>query len=110
MLPVRHCVRYLGKHLTPPVRHAVRWSTPAHYSPHLTRYERAMKGSTVAFIMHLFAHSRCLPLSSTVRSEEHTSDLQSLMRTSSAVFCLTTNITHDTSSYITHPPHDSYTQ
>src|SRR3546814_13870355 len=66
MLPVRHCVRYLGKHLTPPVRHAVRWSTPAHYSPHLTRYERAMKGSTVAFIMHLFAHSRCLPLSSTV--------------------------------------------
>src|SRR3546814_11867956 len=63
MLPVRHCVRYLGKHLTPPVRHAVRWSTPAHYSPHLTRYERAMTGSTVAFIMHLFAHSRSLPRS-----------------------------------------------
>src|SRR3546814_15674591 len=66
LFPYTTLFRALGKHLTPPVRHAVGWSTPAHYSPHLTRYERSMKGSTVAFIMHLFAHSRGLPLSSTV--------------------------------------------
>src|SRR3546814_6056061 len=34
------------------------------------------------------------PLASTARSEEHPSELQSLMRTSYAVFCLTTNNQH----------------
>src|SRR3546814_10725873 len=34
------------------------------------------------------AVSRCFPLASSSRSEEHTSELQSLMRISYAVFCL----------------------
>src|SRR3546814_5221772 len=34
------------------------------------------------------------------RSEEHTSELQSLMRISYAVFCLTKKITHQTEYYI----------
>src|SRR3546814_3974891 len=40
-----------------------------------------------------------------IRSEEHTSELQSLMRLSYAVFCLTKKInTHTTIPYITIPP------
>src|SRR3546814_9735058 len=34
------------------------------------------------------------------RSEEHTSELQSLMRSSYAVFCLKKNIQYDTASFI----------
>src|SRR3546814_7899821 len=37
----------------------------------------------------LFAHGRRDSVSLVARSEEHTSELQSLMRTSYAVFCLT---------------------
>src|SRR3546814_9089843 len=41
------------------------------------------------------AHSRTRPSGSVMRSEEHTSELQSLMRNSYAVFCLKTkNNTH----------------
>src|SRR3546814_3964239 len=39
-----------------------------------------------------------------MRSEEHTYELQSLMRTSYAVFCFTKKISHALSSY-THPQH-----
>src|SRR3546814_4138021 len=44
----------------------------------------------------------CLPIGVVVRSEEHTSELQSLMRISYAVFCLkkkqNTNIQHNSTS------------
>src|SRR3546814_5795815 len=44
------------------------------------------------------------------RSEEHTSELQSLMRTSYAVFCLKKkNITSDTPSHLTLLFHNHYT-
>src|SRR3546814_2190048 len=39
-----------------------------------------------------------------VRSEEHTSELQSLMRISYAVFCLKKKKTHNGSHSITHEP------
>src|SRR3546814_1563938 len=41
-------------------------------------------------ITHLQAHIKTLRLGAGARSEEHTSELQSLMRTSYAVFCLKT--------------------
>src|SRR3546814_3853257 len=52
-------------------------------------------------------------LGATVRSEEHTSELQSLMRISYAVFCLkkkkiliqTCTLPHYTSQHIHHTPH-----
>src|SRR3546814_1291910 len=50
-------------------------------------------------------HQQPLPQS---RSEEHTSELQSLMRTSYAVFCLkkkTTHTSHAPHPPTTHPPH-----
>src|SRR3546814_4693676 len=39
-------------------------------------------------IFHSFRRSRCLRPAALTRSEEHTSELQSLMRISYAVFCL----------------------
>src|SRR3546814_1243574 len=45
-----------------------------------------------------------------VRSEEHTSELQSLMRSSYAVFCLKKkNISHDNISFINHNTDKIYT-
>src|SRR3546814_7945064 len=41
------------------------------------------------------------------RSEEHTSELQSLMRISYAVFCLKTQTTHPTKPTISRSPHKS---
>src|SRR3546814_4320027 len=41
------------------------------------------------------------------RSEEHTSELQSLMRNSYAVFCLTKNMTHRATHYIFLPMHST---
>src|SRR3546814_4606372 len=48
-------------------------------------------------------HGRTAPIASETRSEEHTSELQSLMRISYAVFCLKkkTNNTLHTNIYIT---------
>src|SRR3546814_1944570 len=40
-----------------------------------------------------------------LRSEEHTSELQSLMRISYAVFCLKKKITHNTRSSLMHKQH-----
>src|SRR3546814_4668739 len=48
---------------------------------HLIR-EEAAEGATIIFSTHVIAHAERL------RSEEHTSELQSLMRISYAVFCL----------------------
>src|SRR3546814_9772358 len=50
-------------------------------------------------------HSRHFPVSIQARSEEHTSELQSLMRISYAVFCLkkkNTRTTDYASTYVTH--------
>src|SRR3546814_3292193 len=44
--------------------------------------DRAAAGATIIFSTHVIAHAERL------RSEEHTSELQSLMRISYAVFCL----------------------
>src|SRR3546814_2095215 len=46
-------------------------------------------------------HGGCLRVGDRLRSEEHTSELQSLMRISYAVFCLkkTTKTSHNTSYY-----------
>src|SRR3546814_9722436 len=50
-----------------------------------------------AEVLHLATTSRCLPpLPAGRRSEEHTSELQSLMRISYAVFCLKKKITKTT--------------
>src|SRR3546814_8991270 len=53
-----------------------------------------LNGLTLAGLYFLVA-------SGFTRSEEHTSELQSLMRISYAVFCLTKNTTHTKHSYIT---------
>src|SRR3546814_6995725 len=57
---------------------------------------------------HLHGHFRCLRkgLDRSLRSEEHTSELQSLMRTSYAVFCLKTknHLSKQTQPTITKPP------
>src|SRR3546814_2373279 len=62
----------------------------------LIRAER-QRGATILFSTHVMAHAERLCESLTiigdgkVRSEEHTSELQSLMRKSYAVFCLKKN-------------------
>src|SRR3546814_8687071 len=53
---------------------------------------------------HVFRHARAVEmLRASVRSEEHTSELQSLMRTSYAVFCLKKNKTNNRTKT---PPED----
>src|SRR3546814_1289193 len=54
------------------------------------------------------AAESCSPAPTTIRSEEHTSELQSLMRISYAVFCLN-NKTHTDALHLTsHPLHRSH--
>src|SRR3546814_4874327 len=54
---------------------------------------------------------RCFASSSrTRRSEEHTSELQSLMRISYAVFCLKTKNAHKNTSKLHHCEKKNYTQ
>src|SRR3546814_4649930 len=54
---------------------------------HIDLAARRFDGRTVMNAMS--AHLRPLPIAVLARSEEHTSELQSLMRISYAVFCLT---------------------
>src|SRR3546814_6200401 len=54
----------------------------------------------------LLRTSRCTPIS-VLRSEEHTSELQSLMRISYAVFCLKKKIKHHNNSQLKHT-HKTY--
>src|SRR3546814_4384411 len=54
------------------------------------------------FSRHRSLRSAARPRLTLVRSEEHTSELQSLMRISYAVFCLTTNQTDNHHSYTEH--------
>src|SRR3546814_8474319 len=53
------------------------------------KYDRAAKGASSYFVWANHGKdSLCLDIKDPVRSEEHTSELQSLMRNSYAVFCL----------------------
>src|SRR3546814_9257275 len=64
--------------------HTVGSRAPLRHSPHsVCRRREALRISWPVLSVH-----RCR--ARTARSEEHTSELQSLMRISSAVFCLTT--------------------
>src|SRR3546814_6099659 len=49
-------------------------------------------GGSIGFAREQSARARCRGDGGAVRSEEHTSELQSLMRISYAVFCLKKNI------------------
>src|SRR3546814_5356595 len=60
-------------------------STPRKKNSPSTSSGRTEGGKTMSF---LFPHALNLPLQLDARSEEHTSELQSLMRISYAVFCL----------------------
>src|SRR3546814_5595440 len=53
----------------------------------LARREQA-RGATILFSTHVMAHAERLCDRIAIRSEEHTSELQSLIRTPYAVFCL----------------------
>src|SRR3546814_10330717 len=61
-----------------------------------------LAGITRAYVRKLHALSCVLDR----RSEEHTSELQSLMRISYSVFCLTNNKTHQLSLTIEHNIYD----
>src|SRR3546814_8802715 len=73
-------------------------------TPHLRRADLPMRGRSTRFPRPLRSASQscaadCAPAGSTwlsrpTRSEEHTSELQSLMRISYAVFCLKTKNIH----------------
>src|SRR3546814_3687786 len=54
------------------------------------------------------ANDQFTPCCSRARSEEHTSELQSLMRTSYAVFCLQKK-THKTHQYVQYQTHETST-
>src|SRR3546814_1497910 len=67
-----------------------------------------LTGSLLAHTISLFCPSRsCLPCSGTVRSEEHTSELPSLMRISYAVLCLK-NTKCTTSAFFNDHRHKQY--
>src|SRR3546814_4078303 len=55
-------------------------------------------GSVAIFTDHLYPADGIAMVGSTERSEEHTSELQSLMRISYAVFCLKKKITKTSNS------------
>src|SRR3546814_2355489 len=61
---------------------------------------RAERVVAVAARLRLHRLRRAHPCARRTRSEEHTSELQSLMRISYAVFCLKKKITHSTLDYI----------
>src|SRR3546814_4977575 len=55
--------------------------------------QQRLQGSNVIEKIGSLRHAPSLPNPAPIRSEEHTSELQSLMRTSYAVFCLKKKIT-----------------
>src|SRR3546814_9997534 len=57
-------------------------------------YSRCLLMATALIKSHLMARQSSLIQATSCRSEEHTSELQSLMRISYAVFCLKTNNNH----------------
>src|SRR3546814_3495214 len=78
---------------------------PTNYSQNLLSAARALQQinnqitslqNEASMLINQARNLTSLP-TSTLRSEEHTSELQSLMRTSYAVFCLTTKQQHQRS-------------
>src|SRR3546814_2087517 len=69
------------------LRSGARWrDCPPAYGPYTTVYNRFNRWSRQGLWLEIF---EALTGQSPVRSEEHTSELQSLMRISYSVFCLT---------------------
>src|SRR3546814_10039699 len=58
------------------------------FQPHLRVHHVDIARDFLAERAHVEVHAVALPARADVRSEEHTSELQSLMRISYAVFCL----------------------
>src|SRR3546814_3312158 len=85
LLAWRHTVSDCG--CTPPTAHST------NTAPSSTRSERSTSivKSTCPGVSMMFNRCCGIDLSMPVRSEEHTSELQSLMRISYAVFCLKKN-------------------
>src|SRR3546814_8458927 len=68
---------------------AVSGAAGASALPHAARDSITAVARKICFrIVTLRSANRCQPIGDGERSEEHTSELQSLMRTSYAVFCL----------------------
>src|SRR3546814_3694474 len=62
---------------------------------------RTVQESLSNVVRHAHAHTVTVEIGADRRSEEHTSELQSLMRISYAVFCLKKKKTQTTHKYIT---------
>src|SRR3546814_1892649 len=80
-------------------------------------YAKQARGVLDSLLLHGFMKATALAAKSALdaaraddRSEEHTSELQSLMRISSAVFCLKKKTTHNQRNTSTHHPiyHTTY--
>src|SRR3546814_10422709 len=78
-------------------REARDWSRSHGKSIHAAGGAQRLTSSTRRFC----ARPASVPLSATGRSEEHTSELQSLMRISYAVFCLNKKINNNLHHYAT---------
>src|SRR3546814_3779509 len=78
-------------------RTAANWAHPTSSTSALVRVNAPRTNDAAAKVITAWsprATSAEVPNQSTTRSAEHTSELQSLMRISSAVFCLNTKKTH----------------
>src|SRR3546814_8220390 len=93
----------------PPLPSSLRWKrksvskerrrySPLEPSQELARRSRSVEQSLSMLVPKSYPRTRCLPRAprqgKMPRSEEHTSELQSLMRRSYAVFCLKKKTTH----------------
>src|SRR3546814_1068684 len=110
-LPPHMCYeRFRGAHR--PGHHIFRWRAPQYGSPGLPQRKIRVALRSISAREDGSCHYRswmqplgdCArerkPLPFGCRSEEHTSELQSLMRISYAVFCLKKQTTHNTNTYI----------
>src|SRR3546814_2831509 len=80
----------------PPIRRSSRKSWPRRRVPKRFRLPR-LRQPPNPFVLSLSKHRPCLR-KRRARSEEHTSELQSLMRSSYAVFCLKKKTKQNTSN------------
>src|SRR3546814_9081832 len=85
------------------------WTVDGSYEIPFGDHKVTLNGNVAYTARNLSTQSISTPTDNTylnartlVRSEEHTSELQSLMRTSSAVFCLKTNKNDTNISHTTH--------
>src|SRR3546814_1568698 len=65
----------------------------------LAKEAATFTSSTLSLARSMVTRFRCFWMRPASRSEEHTSELQSLMRISYAVFCLKKKIKHNTNNY-----------